>query len=224
MYSKRLTFRRNRFWRNRGYASVGLLLKDCEEVTAEDNLIADNARGVFLEGSNQNVFRRNVIAVSDAAIILFDSSKGNVFRGNAFIANLSPLELVGRRTDTDFDGNYWSEADAPDLDGDGTRDVPYRLSNVFDHFRGNMRAADLFAQGPAARALAAAERTFPVLRPVSAVDRRPLTRPPVLEAVPVATAESNGAAAGLGVSAIALVLGAGVIQWGRRTSRPGAER
>ena len=65
MYSKRLAFRRNRFLHNRGFASVGLLLKDCEDVVAEDNLIADNARGVFLEGSNRNAFRRNVIAVSD---------------------------------------------------------------------------------------------------------------------------------------------------------------
>ena len=50
MYSNRLTFRRNRFVRNRGFASVGLLLKACDDVVAEDNLIADNARGIFLEG------------------------------------------------------------------------------------------------------------------------------------------------------------------------------
>ena len=57
MYSRRITFRRNRFLHNRGFASVGLLFKACEDVLAEDNLIADNARGVFLEGSYRNVFR-----------------------------------------------------------------------------------------------------------------------------------------------------------------------
>jgi len=51
MFSKRLVFRRNRFVHNRGFASVGLLLKDCEDLVAEDNLIADNARGLFLEGT-----------------------------------------------------------------------------------------------------------------------------------------------------------------------------
>ena len=51
MYSKRIVFRRNRFLHNRGFASVGLLLKACDDVLAEDNLIADNARGIFLEGS-----------------------------------------------------------------------------------------------------------------------------------------------------------------------------
>ena len=54
MYSKRIDFRRNRFLRNRGFASVGLLLKACDDVVAEDNLIADNARGIFLEGSYRN--------------------------------------------------------------------------------------------------------------------------------------------------------------------------
>ncbi len=54
MYSKRIVFRRNRFLHNRGFASVGLLFKACEDVTAESNLIADNARGIFLEGSYRN--------------------------------------------------------------------------------------------------------------------------------------------------------------------------
>ena len=127
MYSKRIVFRRNRFLHNRGFASVGLLLKACDDVVAESNLIADNARGIFLEGSYRNRFRGNVIAESDIAIVLYDSCGQNRFEGNSFIANLTPLALVGRRTDTDFDGNYWSGNDEPDLDGDGRSDRPYTL-------------------------------------------------------------------------------------------------
>jgi len=70
------------------------------------------------------------------------------------VANLTPLNLVGRRTDTVFTGNYWSDNDEPDLDGDGRSDRPYRLSSVFDHFRGNLTAADLFAESFAAKAIA----------------------------------------------------------------------
>lgn len=183
MYSRRITFRRNRFLHNRGFASVGLLLKACDELVAEDNLIADNARGIFLEGSYDNVFRGNVIAASDAGIVLYDSCARNRFTGNSFVANLTPLELVGRRTDTDFDGNYWSDNHEPDLDGDGRSDRPYRLSSVFDHFRGNLTAADLLAQGPAALALAAAEEAFPVLDLVPVEDRAPLARPPASPAL-----------------------------------------
>ena len=126
MYSRRIEFRRNRFLHNRGFASVGLLFKACDDTLAEDNLLADNARGIFLEGSYRNVFRRNVVAESDAAIVLYDSCGGVRFEGNSFVGNLTPLDLVGRRTDTRFDGNYWSDNDEPDLDGDGRSDRPVR--------------------------------------------------------------------------------------------------
>src|SRR5262245_20399719 len=219
MYSRRIVFRKNRLVHNRGFASAGLLLKACDEVTAEDNLIADNARGLFLEGSNDNVLRRNVVAGSDRAIVLYDSCQRNRIAGNSFVGNLTPLDLVGRRTDTLFDGNYWSENREPDLDGDGVTDRPYRLSDVFDHLRGNLLAADLMAQGSAALALAAAEESFPVLQPVAAMDARPLVRPPDLPGVPAPdppdTTRSRGAAA-----AAALVAAAGVATLARLGVRP----
>ena len=83
MYSKRIVFRRNRFLHNRGFASVGLLFKACEDVTAESNLIADNARGIFLEGSYRNLFKGNVVAESDVAIVLYDSCADNRFVDNS---------------------------------------------------------------------------------------------------------------------------------------------
>lgn len=217
MYSKRIVFRRNRFLHNRGFASVGLLLKACDEVLAESNLIADNARGVFLEGSYNNVFRGNVVAESDAAIVLYDSCAGNRFEGNSFVANQTPLTLVGRRTDTRFDGNYWSDNGEPDLDGDGRSDRPYRLSSVFDHFRGNLTAADLFTQGFAAAALGAAERTFPVLDLVPVEDHSPLVRPPLLPRVPrPARRPARPDAAGLAGSALGLAGGLAALLAGRR--------
>ena len=209
MYSNRIQFRRNRFLHNRGFASVGLLFKACDDVVAEDNLIADNARGIFLEGSNRDVFRRNVIAESDVAIVLYDSCAGVRFEGNSFVANLSPLILVGRRTDTVVTGNYWSENRELDLDGDGRSDRPYRLSSVFDHMRGNLTAADLYAQGLAAEALGAAETTFPVLAAITVEDGSPLSRPPALPHVPRPERQARSTRlTGLALSAGLVVMGA----------------
>jgi nitrous oxidase accessory protein len=189
-------------------------------VTAEDNLIADNARGIFLEGSYANVFRRNRVAYSDVAFVIYDSSGGNRFEGNASIANLTPLQLIGRRTDTRFDANYWSDHDALDLDGDGVADRPYRLSSVFDHLRGNLTAADLFSQGFAASVLSAAERIFPVLEPVPVVDEHPLARPPALVDVP-APPPGPARAAGWGIAGSIAGLGfGGVVLWSGRSRRP----
>ena len=217
MYSKRIVFRRNRFLHNRGFASVGLLFKSCDDVLAESNLIADNARGIFLEGSYNNVFRGNVVAESDAAIVLYDSCAGNRFEGNSFVANQTPLMLVGRRTDTKFDGNYWSDNTEPDLDGDGRTDRPYRLSSVFDHFRGNLTAADLFTQGFAAAGLAAAERTFPVLDPIPVEDHSPIARPPRLPLVPrPARRPARADAAGIAGSALGLAGGLAALLAARR--------
>ena len=217
MYSKRLVFRRNRFVRNRGFASVGLLLKACDELIAEDNLIADNARGVFLEGSYRNQFRRNVVAMSDTALVIYDSSHENVFEGNSFVGNLTPLSLSGRRTDTRFDGNYWSDHGQPDLDGDGIADAPFRLSNVFDHLRGNLTAADLFTHGVAVAALGAAERAFPVLDPIPVVDAHPLARAPLLPQVPTGrpagTPANRKAGPWLLLGAGLSVLGLGRLGW-----------
>jgi nitrous oxidase accessory protein len=210
MYSRRIVFRRNRFLHNRGFASVGLLLKACDDVTAESNLIADNARGIFLEGSARNVFRGNVVAESDAAVVLYDSCSATRFEGNSFVENLTPLELVGRRTDTRFDGNYWSGNDVPDLDGDGRSDRAYGLSSAFDHLRGNLAAADLFTRGVSAAALAAAERAFPVLDSSPVEDRAPLARPPALPDVPRSQRDA-GKANGPGMALSAAVAAAGVL-------------
>lgn len=222
MYSKRITFRRNRFLHNRGFASVGLLFKECDDSLAEDNLLADNARGIFLEGSYRNVFRRNVIAESDVAVVLYTSSSQNRFEGNSFLGYLTPLDLFGRRTDTRFEGNYWSDNSEPDLDGDGRSDRPFRLVSLFDHLRGNLTAADLLSQSPAAAALALAERTFPVLDTLEVVDPAPLARPPTLPGVPQAASRPSRLHAGGVLGSLALVvLGVAALGAWRVPSRRG---
>jgi nitrous oxidase accessory protein len=210
MYSRRLTFRRNRFLRNRGFASAGLLLKSCEDVLAEHNLIADNARGVFIEGSDRITIRGNVVAQSDIALIIFASTARTAIEGNTFVGNMAPLSLVGRRTDTRVSGNYWSDNAALDLDGDGITDRPYRLTSLFDHFRGNLTAADLFSRGPSAAALAAAERAFPVLDASPLADPAPLARPAALP-VPAADSSRTSERAGIGLLAAALATAGGVL-------------
>jgi len=226
MYSERLVFRRNRFLRNRGFASVGLLFQGCDDVLAEDNLVADNARGVFIEGSHRITLRRNVIAGSDVAVVLYDPSGGHRFEGNSFVGNMSPLELVARHTDTVFTGNYWSGNEEPDLDGDGRSERPYRLTSVFDHFRGNLTAADILSDSFAAAAIGAAERAFPVLRLVPVEDPSPLARPPALPDVPKPSPREAGVnVRGIAASLALGLAGAVVLSRARRPStRPPSGR
>lgn len=220
MYSERIVFRRNQFLRNRGFASVGLLLQQCDDVLAEGNLIADNARGIFIEGTQRVRFVGNIVAKADIAIVAFDSSADTRFEGNSFVGYMSPLMLVGRKLDARFEGNYWSGHREPDLDGDGRADRPYRLVSVFDHLRGNLTAADLYVDGFAATALGMAETAFPVLAPAPLVEAAPLAHPPALTGVPPQEGASRGVeATGLALSTGLLVAGTLVLRDGRRERR-----
>ena len=207
MYSQRITLRGNAFAHNRGFSSFGILFQDCAAITAEENFILDNATGIFAEALRQSAFRRNVIAENDLAIQMFGNADQLVFAANNFIDNLSPLHVVGRRTNTrwqaDGRGNYWSEYDGYDLDGDGVGDVPHKVQNVFEYLEGNYPRLRLYLNSPAAQALAAAEQRFPILRGAPETDAAPLMRPVALRFSP--DARPPRAASGAPLAAVSLL-------------------
>jgi nitrous oxidase accessory protein len=220
MYSSRIELRRNAFVRNRGASSFGILFQDCRSCVAQGNFILDNATGVFLEAVRDTEFLDNVIAGNDVALEIFASSEGNTFTGNNFVSNLSPLQVVGRRTSTRWSragrGNYWSDYDGYDLDGDGIGDRPHRIQNLFECMEGNYPRLRLYLESPAAQALAFAECAFPVLQASSEVDPAPLMRPAPLRWRGDAEGRSARPALFGGLSAAALGLAAGVVWMGRR--------
>ena len=184
MYSRKIEFRRNAFVHNRGFSSFGVLFQDCEDNVAEENFFIDNATGVFAEALRKSVFRRNVIAENDLALQIFSSCAQNLFVENNFVENLSPLLLVGKRSDTRWQeggrGNYWSDYRGYDLDGDGVGDVAHKVQNVFEYLEGNYPRLRLYLRSPAAQALAAAEHAFPIIKGSSEKDGAPLMKPVAL--------------------------------------------
>jgi len=180
MYSNHIEFRRNAFVHNRGFSSFGILFQECNELIAENNFIIDNATGIFMEALRKTSFRRNVIAQNDVALQMFSNADDNVFTQNNFIDNLTTLQLVGKRTTTrwseDGRGNFWSGYDGYDVNEDGRGDVPQRVQDVFEYIEGNYPRLQIYLNSPAAKALAMAERTFPVLRGSQEVDNAPLMR------------------------------------------------
>lgn len=180
MYSNRIEFRRNAFIHNRGFSSFGILFQECNDCIAEENFIVDNGAGLFMEAIRRSAFRNNVIAGNDVAIEMFASAAENVFTGNNFVENLSPLHLIGRTTTTRWSeegrGNFWGDYDGYDLNGDGIGDVPHKVQNVFEYMEGNYPRLRLYLSSPAAQALAVAEKTLPVLRGSSEADPAPLVK------------------------------------------------
>jgi nitrous oxidase accessory protein len=180
MYSKHIEFRRNAFVHNRGFSSFGILFQDCEGCRAEENFIIDNATGIFMEAVRKSSFHQNVIAENDLALQIFSSSAENLFTGNNFVENLSPLQTIGKKTTTRWQlngrGNFWSDYDGYDLDGDGVGDVAHKIQNVFEYMEGNYPRLRLFLNSPVAQSLAVAEKTFPVVEGSPEVDTAPLIK------------------------------------------------
>ena len=93
------------------------------------------------------------------------------------------------------------------------------VAKMIDHslLQPNLTAADLFARGPAASALATAEQALPVLDPIPVVDAHPLAHAPRLDAVPTALpagSPDGGSTAPAGL--LFLTIGVGVFALGRR--------
>jgi nitrous oxidase accessory protein len=184
MYSNHIEFRRNAFVHNRGFSSFGILFQECNDLVAEENFIVDNATGIFMEALRRTTFRHNTIANNDVALQMFSNADDNIFTENNFIDNLSPLHLIGKDTSTKWSengrGNFWSDYDGYDLNEDGRGDVPLKIQNVFQYMEGNHPRLRLYLYSPVARAMAVAEKTFPILRGSSEVDDAPLMKPVAL--------------------------------------------
>ncbi len=181
MFSNRLEVTRNVVIRNRGPRTYGLLLRDCSDGVFEDNRLVDNTVALFLDGSNRNRFRRNLVQDNGWGVLLFASSADNEWVANDFIQNDYPVALDMRRTRNRFHdgthGNYWSDAETYDLDGDGVSDVPHAPVSAFAFVSKQYPDLAVLAKSPAVAALSVAERVFPALRPSEVVDSFPLTRP-----------------------------------------------
>lgn len=180
MYSNHIEFRRNAFVHNRGFSSFGILFQECNELIAENNFIIDNATGIFMEALRKTRFQHNVIAQNDVGMQMFSNSDQNVFTENNFVDNLTTLQLVGKSTTTKWSengrGNFWSSYDGYDMNEDGRGDVPQRVQDIFEYIVGNHPRLQIYLDSPAAKALAVAERTFPVLKGSQEIDGAPLMR------------------------------------------------
>ena len=194
MYSRGITMRHNVFNHNRGFSSFGILFQDCHGLTADSNVISDNVVGMFFEATTGNAFRHNVIAQNDIALQMFQNSINNTFSENNFIDNLNPLVVVGKTTSSQWSeggrGNYWSQYDGYDLDGDGIGDVPMKIMNVFNYLEGRNANTRLYLYSPAAQALAVAAKAFPILDLGAERDEQPLINPASLAAIPAVTTAS----------------------------------
>ncbi len=181
MFSNRMEMTRNLFAHNRGHRTYGLLLRDCSDSEFTGNRLIDNTIGLFLDGSNRNRFHENLFAENGWGVIAYSSSEENAFTRNNFMENDYQVSLDMRRTrnrlHVDGVGNYWSDARAYDLDGDGLGDAPHSPVGLFAFVSKQYPDLTVFAGSPAVVALDLAQRSLPALHQTVLLDPAPLLTP-----------------------------------------------
>lgn len=225
MYGDRYVVRNNLLYNNRGASGYGLGSKDINDLTVEGNQFIANRVGFYNDSSpidpNAIVeFHHNLLAYNEIGLDILPNVKRNHITENAFLDNTQQVniagsgDLTGNRWASDGRGNFWSDYNGFDADGNQVGDLPYQARSLFESLIATHPDLRLFQLSPATDALDLAAKAFPIFapRPILA-DDFPLMKPPAIPVVPGLQTPSRFGAqlAALGMIAIgALVLLVGI--------------
>jgi nitrous oxidase accessory protein len=168
--------RNNRAW---GNSDHGIMLRTLQDSVIENNVVADNGRGLFIYDVEYATLRGNLVTGNKVGVHLSAGSTRNSVEGNDFIGNREQVRYVGAKDETwgAEGGNHWSNYLGWDRDGDGRGDVPYEANDVVDRLIWRHPTARLLLASPAVQALRLVGQQFPVLRAPSVVDAKPRMQP-----------------------------------------------
>jgi nitrous oxidase accessory protein len=133
MFSKKINMINNVFENNWGKSSYGLLLKEIYDAEIKHNLFKENTIAIYVEGSTRVNYFENDFLNNGWAIKIMGGCLDNNINRNNFIQNSFDLSLNSSVNNNTFDGNYWSDYSAYDLDRDDVGDVPYRPVKLFNY-------------------------------------------------------------------------------------------
>lgn len=210
MYSKKIQLRGNTFSFSRGVSAYGLLLKDCSDIAIEQNWFLDNTRGIFFDNCPDTVdgfcnVIRNAVAYNDVGISMQPHTRRVTFRDNAFMNNLTQVEVEGSRISDQntWEGNYWSGFVGYDMDGDGISEIEYSPKSIYENLLGKYPELALLRYSPSVSALESAASLFPAIRSEDLlVDRAPRISPDLPQ---TGNAELPAGSSSFGITAAGII-------------------
>ena len=171
-----LLVRHNRAWDNTDH---GIMLRTIQDSVIEDNVVAGNARGFFIYDAEHNTIRDNLVIGNGTGAHVAAGSYRNRVDGNDFVDNREQVRYVATRDEPwgVERGNFWSNYQGWDNDGDGVGDVRYEANDLVDRLTWQYPMARVLMGSPAVHALRLVAQAFPILRSPSVVDARPRMTP-----------------------------------------------
>jgi len=181
MYSDGVIVRDNRIAHASGPTGVGIGFKETSDLTVEGNEILYCASGLYIDVSpfqpdTTNRFSDNLFAYNGIGVRFLSDWTGNIFRRNQFVDNLTQVVVSGGKTANRnvWEGNYWSDYEGFDQDGDGVGDKPHELYAYADRLWRDIPYAQFFKGSPLLEVLDFLERLAPFSEPAMLVrDRSP---------------------------------------------------
>ena len=174
MFSKYIKMTRNKFLKNWGTASYGLLLKEIYDAEIIHNEFSENTIAINLEGATRINYINNTFSNNGWALKVAGACYKNVFKKNNFLNNSFDVSYNSKLNDNSFKGNYWSSYTGYDLDKNGIGDVPYRPVKLFSYIVNKTPEAIILLRSLFVDIINFSEKVTPVFTPKNLVDEAPL--------------------------------------------------
>ncbi len=178
MFSNNVTITNNLSRNDRDY---GIMLNYANSSLVKDNIVENTAeKCVFIYNSHKNILSGNKFERCDIGIHFSAGSERNEIYNNSFLFNRTQVKYVGSKW-VDWSangiGNYWSDNQAFDLNGDGIGDSAYRPNDIIDKILWSQPAAKSLLGSPAIQLIRWSQSAFPALLPGGVIDNAPLMQP-----------------------------------------------
>lgn len=174
MFSKNINMHHNKFIKNWGSSSYGLLLKEIYDAEITDNLFEQNTIGIHTEGSTRINYKKNNFINNGWAIKISGACYTNKFTKNNFVSNAFDVSYNSKLNDNVFDNNYWGEYTGYDLDKNGIGDVPFRPVKLFSYIANKTPETIVLLRSLFIDIINFSEKVSPVFTPDNLLDNNPL--------------------------------------------------